>query len=147
MMSAVLPLSTRIRLVLNPFILSMITKGSSCNYFTPLASSSENIMSILVSLLCFKGCLQWILFTTFCWDFLRDLKDPPVDGHLTIVFISPIVLCGRLYDLSSSIRGFSDFFLRSSLDRLDSPFFKIFCNFPFRINSSICSFKSEKSLV
>ena len=141
-MSAELPLSMRIHLVLNPSIISMMTRGSSCGCFTPLASSSENRMSILVRLLCFKGFIPLTLFISLCWDFLKDLKDPPVNGPPAIVFISPITFCGWLYDLSSSMGGFSDFSLRSSLDRLDSPFFTNFCNFRFWINSSICFFKS-----
>jgi len=46
-----------------------------------------------------------MLFTSLCWDFLRDLKDPPVDGPPVIVFISQIALYGWLYDLSSSMEG------------------------------------------
>ena len=141
-MSAEMPLSTRIRLVLNPYIISMMNRGSSCGCFTPLASSFENRMSILVRLLYFKGCISWMLFTSLCWDFLRYLKDPSVDGPPAIVFISPIALYGRLYNLSSSIGGFSDFSLQSSLDWLDSSFFTNFCNLTFWINSSIYSFKS-----
>ena len=124
-MSAELPLSTRIRLVLNLSITSMMTRGSSCGCFTPLASSSKNRMSIFVCLLCFKGCIPWMLFTSLCWDFLRDLKNPPMDGPLAIVFISLITFYGWLYDLSSSIGGFSNFSLQSSLDQLDSPLFTI----------------------
>ena len=146
-MSAELPLLMRIRLALNPFIISMMTRGSSCGCFMPLASSSKNIISIFVRLLYFKGCILWTLFMSLYWDFLRDLKDPLVDGPPVIVFISSIALCRRLYDLSSSIGGFSDFPLRSSLDRLDSPFFTNFCNLPFWINSFIYSFKSLQSLV
>ena len=146
-MSAKLPLLVRICLVLNLFIISMMTRGSSCGCFMPLASSSKNMISIFVHLLYFKGCIPWTLFMSLYWDFLRDLKDPPVDGPLAIVFISSITLCRRLYDLSSSIGGFSDFPLRLSLDRLDSPFFTNFCNLPFWINSSIYSFKSLQSSV
>ena len=146
-MSAELPLSTRIRLALNPSIISMMTKGLSCGCFTPLASSSKNRISIFVRLLCFKGCIPWMLFTSLCWDFLRDLKNPPMDGPLAIVFISLITFYGWLYDLSSSIGGFSNFSLQSSLDQLDSPLFTKFCNLPFQINSSICSFKSLQSSI
>ena len=146
-MLAELPLSIRIHLVLNPSIISMMTRGSSYGCFMPLASSFENKMSILVRLLCFKWAIPWILFTNLYWDFLRDLKDPPMDDPPAIVFISPILLYRRLYELSSSMGCFSDFYLWSSLDRLDSPFFTNFCNFPFQINSSICSFKSRQSLV
>ena len=53
-MSAKLPLSIRNHLVLNPSIMSMMTKGLSCGCFIPLAYSSENRMSILI-VLCFKG--------------------------------------------------------------------------------------------
>ena len=89
-----LPLSTRILLVLNPSIISIITKWSSCGYFTPLASSSEKRKSLSICLY-FKGGILWMLFTCFCYDFLRDLNDPSVDGPPMIVFISPITLCGR----------------------------------------------------
>ena len=44
-MSAKLPLSTRIFLVLNPSIFNIITKGSLWGYFTPLASPSLKDMS------------------------------------------------------------------------------------------------------
>jgi len=93
-MSAELPLSTRILLVFNPSIMSIITRGSSCSYFTPLASSSKNMMSLSV-FLCFMGGILWILFTCHYCDFFRDLNDPPVDGPPMIVFISPIALSGR----------------------------------------------------
>ena len=141
-MSTELPLLIRTRLVLNPSIMSMMAKGSSCGCFTLLVSSSENRMSILVFLLCFKGGALWTLFTYLCCDFLRDLKDPPVDDPPMIVFISPIVLCGRLCEFSSSLGLGSGFSLRSTLDRLDSPFFTNFYNFPLWISSSICSFRS-----
>ena len=93
-MSAELPLSTRILLVLNPSIMSIITRGSSCSYFTPLASSCKNKMSLSI-FLCFMGGILWILFTYHYCDFFRDLNDPPVDGSPMIVFISPIALSGR----------------------------------------------------
>ena len=41
-----LPLSTKTLLVLYPSMVSMITRGSSCGYLTPLASCSEKTMSI-----------------------------------------------------------------------------------------------------
>ena len=91
-MSAKLPLSIRTLLVLNPFITSMITKGSSCGCFTPLASSFENRMSLSV-ILCLRGAILWTLFTCLYYDFLRDLKDPPMDGPPVIIFISPIAFC------------------------------------------------------
>ena len=93
-MSAELQLSTRILLVLNPSIMSIITKGPSCGCFTLLASFSENRMSLSVFLY-FKGGILWMLFTCRCIDFLRDINDPPVDGPPVIIFISPIALCGR----------------------------------------------------
>ena len=70
-----------------------------------------------------------------------------MDGPLAIVFISLITFYGWLYDLSSSIGGFSNFSLQTSLDQLDSPLFTKFCNLPFQINSPICSFKSLQSSI
>ena len=93
-MSTELPLSISILLVSNPSIMSMITKGSSCGCFTPVASSFENRMSISIFLLRLRGGILWTLFTYRCFDFLRDLKDRPVDGPPVIIFISPIMLCG-----------------------------------------------------
>ena len=81
-MSAELPLSIRTLLVLNPSIMSMITKGSSCGCFTPLAFSFENRMSLFVLLYLRDGFL-WTLFTCLCYDFLRDLKDPQKYLRLT----------------------------------------------------------------
>ena len=69
----------RIQLVLNPSIMSMMTKDSSYGWFVPLASSFQNRMYILVFLLRFKGGVLWKLFTSLCCDFLRDLKNPLVD--------------------------------------------------------------------
>ena len=57
-----LALSTRILLMLNPSIISIMTKGSSCGYFSPLTSSSEENMSLFVRR-CFKGGVLWMLFT------------------------------------------------------------------------------------
>lgn len=122
-MSAELPLSIRILLVLNPFTMSMITKGSSCGYFMSLASSSENRMSLFVFLLYLRSGILWTLFTCLYCDFLRDLKDPPVDGPPVIIVISPITLYGRLNVLSSSLGIASCFSLLSFLDLLDPPFF------------------------
>ena len=143
-MSAKLAVSMRILLVLNPSIMSMITKGSSYSYFTPLASSSENRMSMSV-ILCLRGGIIWMLFTCLCCDFLRDLKDPPMDSPPVIVFISPIVLCGQLNALSLSLGKASCFSLLSLLNLLDSPFFTNFCSFPFRMSFSIYSFRSLQS--
>ena len=44
-MSAELPLSMRILLVLNPSIFNIMTKGSLWGYFTPLVSPSLKDMS------------------------------------------------------------------------------------------------------
>ena len=137
-------MSMRILLVLNPSIMSMITKGSLCGCFTPLASSSENRMSLSV-FLCLRGGILWTLFTYLCCDFLRDLKDPLVDGPPVIVFISLIALCGQLNALSSSLGTASCFSLLSLLDLLGSPFFTNFYIFPFQMSSFICSFKSLQS--
>ena len=145
-MSAELPLSIRTLLVLNPSIMSMITKVLSCGCFTPLTSSFKNKMSLSV-LLCLRGGILWILFTYLCCDFLRDLKDPPVDGPHVIIFISYIALCGQLNMLFSSLGTVSCFSLLSLLDMLDSPFFINFYSFPFWISSSICSFRSLQSSV
>ena len=49
-MSAELPLSTRILLVLNPSIFNIITKGSLWGYLTPLASASLKDISWSVRL-------------------------------------------------------------------------------------------------
>ena len=145
-MSAELPLSIRTLLVLNPSIMSMITKGSSCGCFTPLAFSFENRMSLFVLLYLRDGFL-WTLFTCLCYNFLRDLKDPPVDGPPVIIFIFPIALCRWLDMLSSSLGTASGLSLLSLLDLLDSHFFTNFCSFPFRMSSSICSFRSLQSSV
>ena len=144
-MSAELPLFMRILLVLNPSIISIITKGSSCSCFTLLASSSENRMSLSV-LFSFRGGILWMLFTYLCCNFLRDLNDPPVDGPV-IIFISPIALCGQWDMWSSSLGTASCLSLLSLLDLLESPFFTNFYNFPFQMSSSICSFRSLQSSV
>ena len=145
-MSTELPLSIRTLLVLNPSIMSMITKGLSCGCFTPLASSFENRMSLSV-ILYLRGGILWTLFTYLYCDFLRDIKDPPVDGPSMIIFISPIAFCALLNVLSSSLGTTSCFSLLSLLDFLDSLFFTNFCSFPFRMSSSIYSFRSLQSSV
>ena len=145
-MSVELPLSIRTLLVLNPSIMSMITKGSSCGCFTPLASSSKSRMSLSV-LLCLRGGILWTLFICLCYDFLRDLKDPLADTPPVIIFIFPIALCRWLDMLSSSLGTASCLSLLSLLDLLDSHFFTNFCSFPFRMSSSICSFRSLQSSV
>ena len=95
MMSAELSLSTSILLVLNPSNIGMITKGSSCGCFTPLASSSKKTMSAAFLLWCFVGGIIWMLLTYLCCDFLRDLKEHPVVGPPLIILISPIAFFGH----------------------------------------------------
>ena len=145
-MSVELSLSTRILWVLNPSIVNIMTKGSSWGYFTPLASSSEKNMSLSIRL-CFIGDILWMLFTCLWYDFLRDLNDPLVDGPPVIVFISSIILGGRWGIRSSSLGKASHLSLSLSLDQLCSPFFTNLYNFPFRMSSSICSFRSLQSSV
>ena len=143
-MSTELSLSMRILLVLNPPIMSIIIKGSSCGCFTPQASSSMNRMPLSV-LLCFRVGILWMLFTCLYCDFLRDLNDTLVDGPPVIVFISPIALYERWDVWSSSLGEASCLSLLSPLDLLESPFFTNFCNFPFRMSFSICSFRFSQS--
>ena len=145
-MSAELPLSTRILLVLNPSIFSIMTKGSLWGCFTPMASPSLKDMSWYVRL-CLDGGTTWTLFTCLWYAFLSDLNDPPENGPPVIVFISPITLFGGWDSQSSSRENDSCWILLSSLNLLYSPFFTYFCNFPFCINSSICSFRSLQSSV
>ena len=73
--------------MLNLSIISIITKRSSCGCFTPLASFSENRMSLSICL-CFRGDILWMLFIYLYCDFLMDLNDALVD-----IFISSIALC------------------------------------------------------
>ena len=141
-MSTELPLYMRIHLVLNPSIISMITNGSSCDCFTPSASSFENRMSTSTFLIYVRGGNLWTLFTCLWCDFLKDLKDPPVDGPPVIIFIYSIALCGWPNALVSSLEIVSCFCFLSSLGWLDSPFFSNFCNFPFRMSSPVYTFKS-----
>ena len=145
-MSVKLLLSTRTLLVLNHSIMSMMTNGSSWGCFIPLASASEKHISWSV-LLCFKGGRLWTLFTYLLCDFLRDLNDPPLDGPPAMVFISLITVYGRRCVWSSSFWEPSRWSLFPSLNLLESPFFTNFCSFPFRISSSICSFRSRQSSV
>ena len=92
-MSAELPLSTRILLVLNPSIFSIMTKGSLWSYFTPMASPSLKDMSQYVRQ-CLDWGTAWTLLTCLWYAFLSDLNNPPENGPPVIVFISPITLCG-----------------------------------------------------
>ena len=95
-------MSTKTLLVLNPSIMSIITNGSSWGCFTPLASSSENKIS-MSDCLYFRGGILWMLFTYIWYDFLRDLNNPLVNGPPVIIFISPIMLYGRRDMWSSSL--------------------------------------------
>ena len=139
MMSMELQLSTRILLVLNPSIFNIMTKGSLWGCFTPLASASLKDISWSVCL-CLNGGIIWMLFTYLWHAFLRDLNDPLVKGPPAIVFISPITSCGGWGGRSSLLEEDSCWLLLPPLNLLYSPFFTYFCNFPFCINSSICSF-------
>ena len=143
-MSAELPLSTRILLVLNPSIITIMTRGSSWGCFTPLASSSEKHMSWFVHL-CFVSGRPCTLFTYLWYDFLREWNEPPVVGPPVIVFISPSAVCGRGYEWSSSLRKPACWPFCPYL--AESLFFTYCCNFPLHISSSICSFKSLQSSV
>ena len=143
-MSAELPLSTRTLLVLNPSIRIMMTRGSSWGCFTPLASSSEKQMSWLVRLY-FGGGRPCTLFTCLWYDFLRERNEPPEVGPPVIVLISPSAVCGRCCVWSSSLRKPPCW--PFCLYLAESPFFTYCCNFPFRISSSICSFRSLQSSV
>ena len=145
-MSVELSLSTRILLVLNPSIVSMITKGSLWGCFTPLASASLKDISWSVCF-CLNGGIMWTLFTYLWHAFLRDLNDPLVKGPPVIVFISLITSCGSWDGQSSFLDEDSCWLLWSVLNLLYSFFFKYFCNFPFHISSSTCSFRSLQSFV
>ena len=145
-MSAKLPLSTRILLVLNPSIFNIMTKGSLWGCFTPLASASLNDISWSIRL-CLNGDIIWTLFTCLWHAFLRDLNDPLVKGPPAIVFISSITSCGGWRGRSSILEENSLWFLLPPLKLLYSPFFTYFCNFLFCISSSICSYKSRQSSV
>ena len=145
-MSAELPLSTRILLVLNPSIFSIMTKGSLWGCFTPLTSPSWKDMSRSVRR-CLDRGMVWTLFTCLWYAFLRDLNDTPENGPPVIVFTSPITSYGGWDGRSSPREKDPCWFLLLSLNLLYSPFFTYFCNFPFRINSSICSFRSLQSSV
>ena len=132
--------------MLNPSIFSIMTKGSLWGYFTPMASPLLKDMSWYVRL-CLDGGTVWTLFTCLWYAFLSDLNDPPENGPPVIVFISPITLCGGWDGQSSSWEKDSCWPLLSSLNLLYSPFFTYFCNFPLRINSFICSFRSLQFFV
>jgi len=145
-MSAELLLSIRTFLVLNPSTMIVMTNESSWGCFIPRASSSEKYMSWFVRLYFRRGRL-WTLFTCLRYDFLGDLNDPPVDGPPIMVFISPTALCGRGGSWSSSLLEPSCWSFLLSLYLLESPIFKYFCSFPFRMSSSIYSFRSRQSFV
>ena len=146
MMFVELPLSRRILLVLNPSIFNIMTKGSLWGCFTPLEFVSLKDISWSVCL-CLNGGITWTLFTCLWHAFLRDLNDPSVKGPPTIVLISLITSCGGWFGWSSPLEEDSCRFLLPFLNLLYSPFFTYFYNFPFCINSSICSFKSQQSFV
>ena len=142
MMLAELPLSTRILLVLNPSIISMTTKGSSCGCFTPLASSFEKTISVASFLQCFVGGIIWMLLTCLCYDFLRDLKEHPIVGPLLIILILPIASFGPSHGLPSSLDFSLDLVQSSCFGHPYLFFLTNFCSFPFWISSSICFLRS-----
>ena len=79
--------------------------------------------------------------------FFEVFEQSTCDGQPVIFFISPFTL-GRHWDVwSSSLSEASRLSLLSSLDLLGSPFFTNLCNFPFRMSSSIYSFRSLQSSV
>ena len=145
-MSAELPLSTRILLVLNPSLFSIMTKGSLWGCFTPLASASLKEISWFIRL-CLNGGIIWTLFTCLWHAFLSNLNDLPVKGPPAIVFISPITSYGGWNGRSSLLDEDSCSFLLPPWNLLYSPFLTYLYSFPFCINSSICSFKSRQSSV
>ena len=90
-MSAELPLSIRILLILNPSIFNIITKGSLWGCFTPLASPSLKDMSRSVRC-CLNGGIVWTLFTYLWYAFLRDLNDPPEKGLFVSLYLPNHIL-------------------------------------------------------
>ena len=147
MMLAELPLSTRILLVLKPSIINMMTKGSSCGCFTPLASSFEKTMSVASLLRCFVGGIIWTLLTYLCCDFLRDLKEPPVIGSPLIILISPIAFFGPSHGLLSLLSFSSNLVRFSCFGRPYVFFLMNFCSVPFWISSAIYFLRSLHLLV
>ena len=129
-MFAELPLSTRILLVLNPSIFSIMTKRSLWGCFTPLASALLKDISWSVRL-CLNGGIMWTLFTCLWHAFLRDLNDPSVKGPPAIVFISLITSYGGWNGRSSLLDEDSCWLLLSPLNLLYSPFLTYFYSFPF----------------
>ena len=141
-MLAELPLSTKIILVLNLSIMSMMAKGSSCGCFTLLASSSKKTMFVASLFLCVDGGIMWTLLTYLYCGFLRDLNEPLVVGPPLIILIFPMALFSLSCGLSSSLGLSSDLVRFSYFGRPYVSFLTNFCNFPFWINSSICSLRS-----
>ena len=114
-MSAELPLSTTILLVLNPSIFNIMTNGSLWGCFTPLASASLKDISWSVRL-CLNGDIMWMLFNCLWHSFLRDLNNPPVkasvDDRHSWKWIHASFCCpplNLLYSPSSHISAISPF--------------------------------------
>ena len=145
-MSAELPLSMRILLMLNPFIISIITRGSLCSYFTPLTSSFEKKDVPVCPSLLHGWYLVDAIHLPLLW-FPEGFEQSSYWWPSVIVFISSIALCGRWDVWSSSLGEASCLSLLLALDLLESPFLTYFYNFPFQMSSSICSFKSLQSSV
>ena len=130
MISAELPLSTRILLVLNPSMFNIITNGSLWGCFTPLASASLKEMSWSVRL-CLKGGTVWTLFTCLWHDFLRDLNDSLETGPPEIVFISPMISLGGWCGRSSFLGENSRWPLLPPRSYCNPPSSRISVTFPF----------------
>ena len=113
MISVELPLFTRNLLMLNPSIVSMMTRGSSYGCFTPLASSFKKTMFTTSLFLCFVCGIIWTQLTDLFCDFLRHLKKPPIIRPPLIILTSNIASFGRSCGLSSSL-GLSSILVRFS---------------------------------
>ena len=88
--STKLPLSTSTLWVLNPSMVSIMTRGSSCGFMIPFKNCLKKIILSFPVRWCFAiRCLIWTLFTYLWIAFLRNLYDPPTIGSPVIVLISP----------------------------------------------------------
>ena len=121
MTSAELPLSTRILIVLNPSIISMMTRGLSCGCYTPLVSSSEKITSVASFFLCFVGGIMWTtidhpyLSHDTLWSFLWFIVVFGLIFYSGLIFLLWLSICILL-------NKFLQFFF---LDQLFYLFFEI----------------------
>ena len=162
-MVAELPLSTRILLVLNPSIVNMMTKWSLWGCLTPLASASLKDMDFVswrnptVS-----NSLAWgydfFMYGHRCGAY-HNASDAEVrnkriqcakiknvnDSFLLDIF--SITFWGGWGWWSSFLDEDSCWLLWLLRNLLYSFFFTYFCNLPFCISSSTCSFRSLQSSV